>query len=68
MRAAAFTVRRLEDDVEHALATGYLDPALLPALPGLPAGVQIGAEPMGCDETMGSVATAEARAETDLGS
>jgi hypothetical protein len=52
------TVRRLEDDVEHALATGALDPLLLPELPeaglcdrkalddplDLPAGVQIGAE------------------------
>jgi hypothetical protein len=32
-RAAEVTVRRLEDDVEHALATGALDPARLPDLP-----------------------------------
>jgi hypothetical protein len=57
-RAAEVTVRRLEDDVEHALATGALDPLLLPDLPefalhdlddiddplALPEGVQIGAE------------------------
>jgi hypothetical protein len=39
-RAAAVTLRRLEDDVDHALETGALDPALLPALP---VGLQIGA-------------------------
>jgi len=47
-RAAQVTVRRLEDDVDHALATGSLDPAALPPLPvplyeEIPAGVQIGA-------------------------
>ena len=47
-RAADVTVRRLEDDVEHALASGSFDPALLPELPG---GVQIGAEHMGGPET-----------------
>jgi hypothetical protein len=40
-RAAGVTVRRLEDDVEHALASGSFDPALLPELPE---GVQIGAK------------------------
>jgi hypothetical protein len=50
-RAGEVTVRRLEDDVDHALARGAFDPAELPALPdasysaGLPGGVQIGAEP-----------------------
>jgi hypothetical protein len=39
-RAASVTVRRLEDDVDHALASGDFDPAHLPALP---TGVQIGA-------------------------
>ncbi len=43
-RAAEVTVRRLEDDVGHALASGAFDPALLPELPE---GVQIGAEPTG---------------------
>ena len=43
-RAAEVTVRRLEDDVEHALASGAFDPALLPELPE---GVQIGAEHTG---------------------
>ncbi len=57
-RAAEVTVRRLEDDVELALATDALDPTLLPGLPAaglcdrkapadplaLPEGVQIGAE------------------------
>jgi hypothetical protein len=43
-RAACVTVRRLEDDVEHALAAGAFDPTLLPELPE---GVQIGAEPRG---------------------
>jgi hypothetical protein len=47
-RAAEVTVRRLEDDVEHALASGCFDPALLPELPE---GVQIGAEHMGGGET-----------------
>jgi hypothetical protein len=42
-RAGAVTVRRLEDDVEHALASGTLDPSGLPALPD-PAGVQTGAQ------------------------
>ena len=51
-RAQSVTVRRLEDDVDHALETGAFDPALLPALPlalppALPSGVQIGARPMG---------------------
>jgi hypothetical protein len=48
------TVRRLEDDVDHALATGDFDPAHLPALPaslGLPAGVQTGASPRGWERT-----------------
>jgi hypothetical protein len=56
-RACGVTVRRLEDDVDHALAMGELDPATLPALPEDshheasaadatgPAGVQIGARP-----------------------
>jgi hypothetical protein len=60
-RAAEVTVRRLEDDVEHALATGSFDPVRLPDLPrfdsgstnpadladpaGCPAGVQTGARP-----------------------
>jgi hypothetical protein len=48
-RAAEVTVRRLEDDVEHALASGAFDPALLPELP---AGLQIGAQPTGDGETM----------------
>jgi len=64
-RAAEVTVRRLEDDVEHALATDALDPTRLPDLPAaglcdrealddpleLPAGVQIGAEHRGGEET-----------------
>jgi hypothetical protein len=41
-RAAGVSVRRLEDDVEDALASGAFDPALLPPLP---TGVQIGARP-----------------------
>jgi hypothetical protein len=45
-RAAQVTARRLEDDVDHALATGDLDPA---ALPALPPGVQIGAQPTVCE-------------------
>jgi hypothetical protein len=47
-RAVEVTVRRLEDDVEHALASGSFDPALLPELP---AGLQIGAQHTGCKET-----------------
>ncbi len=47
-RASGVTVRRLEDDVDHALATGAFDPALLPEIPE---GVQIGAEHMGGPET-----------------
>jgi hypothetical protein len=51
-RAAEVNVRRLEDDVEYALATGSFDPARLPALPDLacspsvggPAGVPTGAQ------------------------
>jgi hypothetical protein len=46
-------VRRLEDDVEHALAKGAFDPSQLPELPDLgtspaagPRGVQTGARPM----------------------
>ncbi|HKJ24639.1 MAG TPA: hypothetical protein VKB65_07445, partial [Myxococcota bacterium] len=35
-RASEVTVRRLEDDVDHALAAGRLDPAALPALPAPP--------------------------------
>ena len=64
-RAAEVTVRRLEDDVEHALATGVLDPSLLPDLPEhglwdgealvdpltLPEGVQIGAQDTARRET-----------------
>ncbi len=42
-RAEQVTVRRLEDDVDHALASGTFDPDLLPALPS---GLQIGARPM----------------------
>jgi len=50
-RASEVSVRRLEEDVDHALATGDLDPAALPALPtsptdpatlAFPAGVQTG--------------------------
>jgi len=41
-RAEAVTVRRLEDDVDHALASGDFDPAHLPELP---TGLQIGARP-----------------------
>lgn len=52
-RARLITLRRLEDDVEHALAGGDLDPAVLPSLPSLsavregavPEGVQNGARP-----------------------
>jgi hypothetical protein len=47
-RAGEVTVRRLEDDVEHALATGAFDLALLPDLTDFtlgPAGVQTGARP-----------------------
>ncbi len=47
-RASGVTVRRLEDDVEHALASGAFDPVRLPELPE---GVQIGAQPMGGPET-----------------
>jgi len=64
-RTAEVTVRRLEDDVEHALVAGAFDPALLPDLPRLepsdpgdlpdpltlPEGVQIGARPMAREET-----------------
>jgi hypothetical protein len=53
-RAAEVTVRRLEDDVEHALASGRFDPALLPELPefpAYPAGVQTGAEPTARGDT-----------------
>jgi hypothetical protein len=39
-RASSVTVRRLEDDVDHALASGDFDPAHLPALS---TGLQIGA-------------------------
>jgi len=72
-RAAGVTLRRLEDDVDHALAAGRFDPTLLPdrpvfpdlsspwddaalsdprAVPEVPEGVQIGARPMGCEETL----------------
>jgi hypothetical protein len=52
-RATEVTVRRLEDDVEHALASGRFDPSALPDLPAeLPEGVQIGAEDMGREETI----------------
>jgi hypothetical protein len=50
-RAGEVTVRRLQDDVEHALESGAFDPALLPTLPAAacaesgPAGVQTGARP-----------------------
>ncbi|MGH7289470.1 MAG: hypothetical protein ACREI8_15780 [Myxococcota bacterium] len=54
-RAARFTLRRLEDDVDHVLASGRFDPALLPDLAELPEGVQIGAEHMGGQETDGWV-------------
>ena len=47
-RASEVTVRRLQDDVEHAIATGALDPA---ALPALPAGLPTGAEPKDRRET-----------------
>ncbi len=63
-RAQGVTVRRLEDDVDGALASGAFDPALLPDLPDLdpdrdldfdaadlPEGVQIGAEHRGREET-----------------
>jgi hypothetical protein len=62
-RAAEVTLRRLEDDVDRALASGAFDPAQLPELPdfadladldelpGCPEGVQIGARPMGGGET-----------------
>jgi hypothetical protein len=50
-RAGEVTVRRLGDDVEHALATGTFDPA---GLPELPAGVQIGAQHTGGEETLPS--------------
>jgi hypothetical protein len=52
-RAGEVTVRRLGEDVEHALAARDFDPGRLPALPDLgvpadrtacPAGVQIGAQ------------------------
>jgi hypothetical protein len=73
-RAAEVTVRRLEDDVERALATGAFDPARLPDLPeagpsdpealddplGLPEGVQIGAQHLGRQETDVWVATVAA--------
>jgi hypothetical protein len=45
------TVRRFEDDVDGALASGIFDPALLPDLPDLPEGVQIGARHMAGQET-----------------
>jgi 5-methylcytosine-specific restriction endonuclease McrA len=57
------TLRRLEDDVDRALASGAFDPAQLAELPdfsnladldeipGCPEGVQIGARPMGGGET-----------------
>ena len=44
-RAQRVTVRRLEDDVDHALGGGPLDPAQLPLLPPIelrPPGVQTG--------------------------
>jgi hypothetical protein len=41
-RAGHVTVRRLENDVDHAVATDQLDPSSLPALP---AGLQTGARP-----------------------
>jgi hypothetical protein len=47
-RAAAVTVRRLEDDADLAVETGAFDPARLPALP---VGVQIGAQATGCGAT-----------------
>ncbi len=45
-RAAEVTARRLEDDVDFALASGAFDPTQLPALPS---GVQIGARPTGAE-------------------
>ena len=46
-RAGRVSVRRLEDDVDRALATGNLDPEALPRLPEPvaldPAGLQMGA-------------------------
>jgi hypothetical protein len=64
-RAAEVTVRRLEDDVDHALARGAFDPFLLPDVPDagpsdpqgledpldLPEGVRMGAQHMACRET-----------------
>ncbi len=58
-RAAHVTLRRLEDDVDRALARGVFDPSRLPDVPDLadlanlelPEGVQIGAGPMGREET-----------------
>ena len=47
-RSSGVTVRRLEDDVDHALASGAFDPARLPQLPE---GVPIGAEHRGREET-----------------
>jgi hypothetical protein len=58
-RAAGVTVRRLEDDVDHALASGVFDPASLRELPDLdidlddvPEGAQIGARHRGGEETV----------------
>ena len=40
-RAAGVSVRRLADDVDHALASGVFDPALLPDLPAFLAGAEL---------------------------
>jgi len=69
-RAEAATVRRLEDDVDQALATGDLDPAALPALSvspaealalAFPAGVQTGDVTRGgAEDASGDVAPCSA--------
>jgi hypothetical protein len=45
LRAGQVTVRRLEDDVDLALASGAFDPADLPALPALGLEQALGLEP-----------------------
>jgi hypothetical protein len=45
LRAGQVTVRRLEDDVDLALASGAFDPADLPALPAVGLGPELGLEP-----------------------
>lgn len=44
-RAAQVTLRRLEDDVEHAVEGERFDPAELPLIPAAPAGLQNGGGP-----------------------